>query len=191
MILNEGMTLYHGSYAPISVIDLSKCANGKDFGRGFYVTSDKDQAVRFIKTSLLKAQQIGVVDTGQKYGYLSEFCFHQPACSLRVHSFAAADGDWLRFIAINRRPSLAKKLQSLIDSTLNDADVVIGKVANDTTNTVITTYLNGLYGPVNGESSIRIAISQLLPERLKDQYCFLTEKSIACLEPLRVERYEV
>lgn len=76
MILNEGMTLYHGSYAPISVIDLSKCANGKDFGRGFYVTSDKDQAVRFIKTSLLKAQQIGVVDTGQKYGYLSEFCFH-------------------------------------------------------------------------------------------------------------------
>ena len=67
MILNEGMTLYHGSYASISVID---------FGRGFYVTSDKDQAVRFIKTSLLKAQQIGVVDTGQKYGYLSEFCFH-------------------------------------------------------------------------------------------------------------------
>ena len=69
--------------------------------------------------------------------------------------------------------------------------MVIGKVANDTTNTVITTYLNGLYGPVNDESSIRIAISQLLPERLKDQYCFLTEKSIACLESLRVERYEV
>ena len=36
MILKDGMLLYHGSYAPIDKIDLSMCASGKDFGKGFY-----------------------------------------------------------------------------------------------------------------------------------------------------------
>ena len=36
MNLEDGMLLYHGSYAAIDTIKLSKCASGKDFGRGFY-----------------------------------------------------------------------------------------------------------------------------------------------------------
>ena len=38
MKLVDGMLLYHGSYTPVEVVDLAKCAAGKDFGRGFYVT---------------------------------------------------------------------------------------------------------------------------------------------------------
>ena len=33
------MKVYHGSYTEISEIDLLKCKEGKDFGRGFYVTN--------------------------------------------------------------------------------------------------------------------------------------------------------
>ena len=35
MKLVDGMMLYHGSYTPVQTIDLTKCAAGKDFGRGF------------------------------------------------------------------------------------------------------------------------------------------------------------
>lgn len=56
MKLVDGMMLYHGSYTPVQTIDLAKCATGKDFGRGFYLTADKLQAKNFIKTSLLKAK---------------------------------------------------------------------------------------------------------------------------------------
>ena len=52
MILKDGMLLYHGSYAPIHEIDLSMCASGKDFGKGFYLTDDLEQAKGFIKNSL-------------------------------------------------------------------------------------------------------------------------------------------
>lgn len=35
-----------------------------------------------------------------------------------------------------------------------------------------------------------IAISLLLPNRLKEQYCFLSERAIGCLEFVEVKRYE-
>lgn len=46
MILNEGIVLYHGSYKEISDIDLNLCAKGKDFGQGFYLTTDFESASR-------------------------------------------------------------------------------------------------------------------------------------------------
>ena len=56
MKLKDGMMLYHGSYTSVQNIDLTKCAAGKDFGKGFYVTADELQAKNFIRTSLLKAK---------------------------------------------------------------------------------------------------------------------------------------
>lgn len=59
IMLEDGMILYHGSYAPINKIDLSLCAQGKDFGKGFYLTENFEQAKKFIGTSLRKAKNIG------------------------------------------------------------------------------------------------------------------------------------
>lgn len=39
------MKLYHGSNHLITQIDLSKCKDFKDFGRGFYMTRDYFRAV--------------------------------------------------------------------------------------------------------------------------------------------------
>lgn len=44
MILHDGITLYHGSYCPVQKIDMAFCASGKDFGKGFYLTTDLNQA---------------------------------------------------------------------------------------------------------------------------------------------------
>lgn len=40
------MILYHGSNIDIEIIDLSKSKPYKDFGRGFYLSADKKQAMR-------------------------------------------------------------------------------------------------------------------------------------------------
>ena len=42
--LEAGTILYHGSYCVVENPDLEKCAKYKDFGRGFYLTSSKEQA---------------------------------------------------------------------------------------------------------------------------------------------------
>ena len=40
------MILYHGSNVEIVEIDLQKSRPNKDFGRGFYLSADHDQALR-------------------------------------------------------------------------------------------------------------------------------------------------
>ncbi|WP_081860978.1 DUF3990 domain-containing protein [Butyrivibrio sp. AE2032] len=42
MILNDGEKLYHGSYVIVDKPDIQKCMPGKDFGIGFYLTTDAD-----------------------------------------------------------------------------------------------------------------------------------------------------
>ena len=60
--LTNGLYLYHGSYCEVSQPDLGMCSKRKDFGRGFYVTTYKEQAEKwarkydtsFIETEILK-----------------------------------------------------------------------------------------------------------------------------------------
>ena len=52
--LTDGMLLYHGSFTQVPQIDLHKCRQGKDFGRGFYLTSSYQQAQQFVPTSVNK-----------------------------------------------------------------------------------------------------------------------------------------
>lgn len=71
MKLVDGMLLYHGSYVPVEKIKLDKCAIGKDFGQGFYLTADKQQAENFIKTSLLKAKAKNLIPKSQNHGFVT------------------------------------------------------------------------------------------------------------------------
>ena len=48
------MRLYHGSNTDIDTIDLDQGSQYKDFGKGFYLTPDKETAIRMaIKRSRL------------------------------------------------------------------------------------------------------------------------------------------
>lgn len=42
------MKLYHGTYTDFDVIDLSKSNKGKDFGKGFYLSDNYEQAQSFL-----------------------------------------------------------------------------------------------------------------------------------------------
>ena len=50
------MILYHGSNIDIIHIDLSQSKTGKDFGCGFYLSADKEQARELAER---KTEQIG------------------------------------------------------------------------------------------------------------------------------------
>ena len=189
MKLQDGMLLFHGSYAAVEQIELNQCMPGKDFGKGFYLTSDANQARSFIKSSLTKAQNYGLIPHSQNYGYVSSFRYHKPETDLPIHEFEQADREWLWFISQNRRGSLAKRLIPFIDPSIFHAEIIIGKIANDTTNPVITAYLNGLYGEIDSDRAVSLAVSLLMPDHLKDQFCFLSQKAIRCLEFQEARKY--
>lgn len=182
MKLQDGMLLFHGSYTAVDRIDLDQCMRGKDFGKGFYLTSDPTQARNFIRSSLHKAKTAGKIPYSQNFGFVSSFRYHMPESDIPIYEFEQADREWLWFISQNRRKSLAQKLIPLISRSIFESEIIIGKIANDTTNPVITTYLNGLYGEISSDRAVKIAVDMLLPDHLKEQYCFLTEKAIRCLK---------
>ncbi len=64
---------------------------------------------------------------------------------------------------------------------MNEWDLVIGPVANDQTASVIDLYVDGIFDEND-------AIKRLLPQKLKDQYTFKTEKALAQLHFTEVIR---
>ena len=173
--LKDRMCLYHGSFCEVKVPDLSKCARYKDFGQGFYLTSSREQAVSFSRISTAKAIGRGLIPP-QHHGVINTYSFVNPG-DLKVLDYPTAEVEWLHCVVAHRRnrffPDVIHDLQNY--------DIVSGKIANDNTNVTITAYLDGLYGEIGSESADRICISLLLPERLRDQFCFRTDKALSAL----------
>ena len=173
--LKNSMHLYHGSYCEVAKPDLSKCARFKDFGQGFYLTSSKEQAQSFSTTSTRKAVSRNLIKP-QQFGFVSTYVYEKKL-GLSIKDFPAAEVDWLHCVIGHRRnryfPELVQELKC--------CDIISGKSANDNTNATMITYLDGLFGEVGSESADRICIGLLLPERLKDQFCFRTVKALAAL----------
>lgn len=185
LALETGLMLYHGSYASISRIDLAKCAAGRDFGRGFYLTSSLDQARSFVPLSIKKHQAEGG-GGGLSEGFVSSFRVVLRR-DLQVCSFSEADADWLHFVAANRRGDLFPELAD----AYKHFDVIAGKIANDRTARTLQLYVSGAFGEPGTSEADTIAITTLLPNRLEDQYCFLTPASIECLEYEGSEPYGI
>lgn len=174
--LYDGLLLYHGSYCEVKNPDLAMCADFKDFGKGFYLTSSKEQAENFINTSLKKAKAQGVIAKEQMYGVISVFRYHYNA-SIYDYIFHDADADWLHCVVGHRK---ADTFPDIVEE-LEKCDIIVGKIADDATNVTILTYLIGAYGTIGSKEADDFCINRLIPERLKDQFCFRTEKSLKCL----------
>lgn len=151
------MKLYHGSNVAVSEPRILPKIRALDFGQAFYLTSDFEQAKKWAKTSALRRGEgvpvvsVYEVDDG-------EFA------ALRHLRFEKPDSEWLRFVSRNRN-------ERLDDS---NADVVSGPVANDNTMPVLNLYFKGAY---TEEEALR----RLLPQNLRDQFAFRTERAFACL----------
>lgn len=186
MKLTDGMLLYHGSFTEVSVIGLSKCKQGKDFGRGLYLTSSYEQARSFVSLSINKQINEGNLPAKYSAGCISVFRLHLTP-DITIHAFNSADKEWLHFVSANRRKSLFSDVKDLYSKY----DIIGGKIANDRTARTLQLYISGGYGPPGSKEADDIAIMTLLPNRLEDQYCFSNEKAIRTLEFIRSEVYDV
>jgi len=153
------MKVYHGSYMEISVIDLSKCELGRDFGRAFYVTKLREQAEFWAKRK-------GRINNSN--GYVTEYKFFENAFehyNLKVLRFDGYDENWLDFVVANRRP----------DAPLHDYDIVEGPVANDDIAQRIFAYLAGAISKTD-------FLEELKFKHPSHQIAFCTMASLQMLE---------
>ena len=174
MILQNGAILYHASYTIVKKIDLSLCASGKDFGKGFYVTTNYEQALRFLRTAIGKAIKNGVKNVIPNVGFVSSFEYKPKCENVKIFEFENADKNWLHCVVANRKSDI---LKNEIEKWQN-FDIIAGKIANDTTNQILTAYINGFYGKVGTNEADEMAIKFLLPNKLQNQICFKTENAI-------------
>ena len=115
------MILYHGSNVEVSEPKLLKVQRALDFGKGFYTTTDLEQALIWAK----RTARIRKTGAGQVSVYkLDDDIF----AGLKVLHFEKADGEWLEYVTAEQ------------------------------------------------------AVANLLPQKLKDQLVFKTEKAISTLE---------
>jgi hypothetical protein len=167
MIIDKpDITLYHASYTCIEKVDFSYCRNVNDFGRGFYLTTDKNQAERFVRTSIIKS------GNDLKFGYVNIYTLSN-LDGLSAFEFPTTDEQWLHCVCAYRKPNLFVGGRDRWDSY----DVLGGKIANDDTMTTLTIYLQSGYGEIGSDEAVNTAISVLKPQNLKDQICLRNEKA--------------
>ena len=149
--------LYHGSNQPVENPKILESKRALDFGAGFYLTSSINQAEKWAKSVTLRR--------GIGKPILNIFEFNENVNDLKVLKFEKANGDWLDYVVKNR------KKMPLIENY----DLIIGPVANDSTLPVINDYMDGKYTKEE-------AINHLLPQNIKDQFPFATEKALKYLK---------
>ena len=121
--------LYHGSTVNIDHIDLQKSRPNKDFGRGFYLSADRQQAWRMGEFKALTEGGAPVMNT---------YLFDETVLSsgeLRVLTFEGYTREWAEFIFLNRNNRSVKPA--------HDYDIVYGPIANDRVGVQIGKYEAG------------------------------------------------
>ena len=111
------MILYHGTNQDVEVVDLSKCKRGKDFGCGFYLSEDPQQALEI-------AQNRAKFQGGQSVVQQYEFDPSLLNDYLLFRQFEGYTKEWAEFIYANRK--------NLLHENVHFYDVVHGPIANDT-----------------------------------------------------------
>ena len=154
------MILYHGTNTDFQQIRLDMSRVGKDFGYGFYLTTDKQVATRQAERKLL---QYGTGTKVVQCYYLDE----KKLDGLKVLRFDAYTEEWADFILLNR--------QNKERHSLHNYDVVVGPIADDTVGFQIRRYTEGI-----------ITKSQFLEEikyhQVTLQYFFGTARALTILE---------
>jgi len=150
------MILYHGSNQYFNNVDLSKSKNRRDFGKGFYTTTIREQALQWGYNMFNRFGGEGI--------FLYEFNF-SPSGNLKSKQFPEISDEWFDFILSNR----------VSDSLQHDYDFVQGPVANDKTVLTITGFIDGLF---TREEAMR----RLRYSKSNDQVSLHTEKAVSFLK---------
>jgi hypothetical protein len=166
------MILYHGTNCSIKQIDLEKCRPYKDFGKGFYLTTIREQAEKM-------ANRVARIYGGEPMVNVYEF--DDIRTDLKVKRFDAPTQDWAMFVICNRNAD-ADKNSAQDHNFDNRYDIVIGPVANDDLALLFRQFSNGMI-------SMDILMREMEFKKLTDQYSFHTKEATALLR--KVDEYIV
>ena len=158
--------LYHGSNIDIEQICLDLCKPGKDFGKGFYLNPNYDQAFKMaVKTRRISRKGNEIV---------SSFEFDETFLDdgeLKVKIFSDYTEEWAEFILANRN--------NASDKPIHDYDIVIGPIADDTVGLQLSRFIEGYI-------SLSVLVEELKFKGNKAiQYYFGTEKAINLLKKVK------
>lgn len=160
------MTLYHGTNEDIERIDLTRGLRHKDFGKGFYLTPDKNTAIRMAQK---KARLFG--GTATLITYEMDDAALQSDLKVKIFPEKACV-EWLVFVDANRDRNAIAPIQ--------DYDIVIGPIADDGVVLQLTNFREGIYSPDQ-------AAEQLQDRYLDQQYYFGSENALRFLHKSNVE----
>jgi hypothetical protein len=146
------MIVYHGSSVVVRQPDILHSYRALDFGKGFYVTSVREQAERWARR---KAVLVG----GR--AMVNRYQMDDGMTGLRVKRFPDDLAEWIEFVCDCRdgKPDY------------QDYDLIIGKVANDKVFRVVDMYHSGIWDKERALKEIRAYPNY-------DQLAFITQKAI-------------
>jgi hypothetical protein len=157
------MTIHHGSSVIVETPELHYSVRALDFGRGFYTTTNEEQATQFARKVHERKIREGVADPGCFVSsYRIDYDVMKKQLSILI--FNTPDEEWLDFVMANRGEKYTGKKY----------DIIYGPVANDTIYRALVGYETGLY-------TKKQTIEQLAVRKLFSQMTFAMEKSLSFL----------
>ena len=153
------MELYHGSIEEIKQPRILEKQRLLDFGKGFYVTTSKEQAERWarIKQQRNGKNSFAIVNV---YQAVDELLNNE---QLKINIFTEASEEWFDFVIFNRN-----------NNTPHAYDIVLGPVANDTLYQTLTLFETGILTKPE-------TIARLKVHKLFDQMAFTTDYALSFL----------
>lgn len=122
----SSITVYHGGVETVERPDVLAGRDLLDFGRGFYVTDIRTQAVQWAKRIAFDRKRPAVLNV---YRLDKAVILKEARCKI----FTAYDREWLRFIVANRSG----------ENAAEPYDYVEGGVADDRVINTITLFMQG------------------------------------------------
>ena len=149
------MKLYHSSNTSVERPDTIHSRDYLDFGKGFYLTSLHEQAVKYAQRFIRRNQK----------AWINSYEFIYDPANCKVLHFDAYDKAWLDFVS---------KCRAGEDDT--DFDIIIGGIANDRVIQTLDRYFEG-------ELSMEETLGLLIYEKPNNQYCIRSQKMLdECLK---------
>lgn len=147
------MIVYHGSIIVVDKPDVAHSFRPLDFGQGFYVTTIREQAVRWAhrKSDVLEGAR----------PILNIYEMKEIPALLSTKTFPDDLEEWINFVCECRDGSLEYAKY----------DIVMGKVANDKVFRVVDMYHSGIW-------DLSRALKEIKVYPTYDQIAFITQKAI-------------
>ena len=158
------MIVYHGTTEIIEKPDVIHSKKYLDFGKGFYLTSFKNQAEKWAMRKAMRQEKTAIVNV---------YVLSEDWNDYHVLSFESENEKWLDFVCACRK-----------GEPLNQAyDIIIGNVADDDVFKTVDMFFRGLWDKEK-------VLNELRYYKMNDQICIVNQKVLDQILKFQ-EAYEV